>query len=150
MTKQEYERLTNTTVCQYDYYKIIEPMYMATNLSKQDFVRTINADAFNMPEPPEPDEFVRVRVPYRYNELTERYEWDLFIIAKYNGMDIGTGKAQIELLDESKHNEFMADVWNVPVVYEFDLKDCCANGGRTLGKAFYRKLNKITAEEFKF
>ena len=46
MMKQEFEALAGYEVSFDDYTKIIEPMYMATNLSKEDFVQTINKKRF--------------------------------------------------------------------------------------------------------
>lgn len=46
MMKQEFEELAGYEVTWEDYTKIIEPMYMATNLTKQEFVKTINKKRF--------------------------------------------------------------------------------------------------------
>lgn len=46
MMKQEFEALAGYEVSLDDYSKIIEPMYMATNLTKQEFVKTINKKRF--------------------------------------------------------------------------------------------------------
>lgn len=46
MTKQEFEALAGYEVSTENYNNIIEPMYMATNLCKADFVKTINRKAF--------------------------------------------------------------------------------------------------------
>lgn len=46
MMKQEFEELAGYEVTCDDYYEIIEPMYMATNLSKQEFVKTISKKRF--------------------------------------------------------------------------------------------------------
>ena len=150
MNKHEYEQLTETTVCDYDYYNIIEPMYMATNLSKQDFVRTINTKAFDMPKPIEPDKLVRVRIPYKKNEFTGK--WDTYytmdIIAKFVDWDIGSGCAEIKLYPEKKHNELMEKVYDIEVDYVLDLDRCCGKNGRKLGKAFYNRVAKITDPKF--
>ena len=46
MMKHEFEEIAGYEVSFEDYNNIIEPMYMATNLSKQDFVKTINKKRF--------------------------------------------------------------------------------------------------------
>lgn len=46
MMKQEFEALAGYEVSIEDYNKIIEPMYMATNLSKEEFVKTISKKRF--------------------------------------------------------------------------------------------------------
>lgn len=42
MMKVEFERLAGIEVTNETYETIIEPMYMATNLSKADFIKTLN------------------------------------------------------------------------------------------------------------
>lgn len=44
--KAEFESLAGYEVSNDDYNNIIEPMYMATNLSKEEFVKVINKDRF--------------------------------------------------------------------------------------------------------
>lgn len=46
MLKNEFEDLAKIEVSYEDYKNIIEPMYMATNLSKQDFINTLNLKRF--------------------------------------------------------------------------------------------------------
>ena len=46
MLKHEFEELAKIEVSYDDYKNIIEPMYMATNLSKQDFINTLNLKRF--------------------------------------------------------------------------------------------------------
>lgn len=48
MMKHEFEALAGYEVSTADYDNIIEPMYMATNLSKADFVQTINRKRFEV------------------------------------------------------------------------------------------------------
>ena len=46
MMKHEFEAIAGYEVSTEDYEKIIEPMYMATNLSKAEFVKTISKKRF--------------------------------------------------------------------------------------------------------
>ena len=46
MMKTEFEKIAGYEVSFDDYYNIIEPMYMATNLNKQEFVKTLNKARF--------------------------------------------------------------------------------------------------------
>lgn len=46
MMKHEFEELAGYEVSREDYDNIIEPMYMATNLTKQEFVKTISKKRF--------------------------------------------------------------------------------------------------------
>lgn len=49
MTKHEFEGLAGYSVAFDDYEKIIEPMYMATDLSKQEFVKCVSKRRFALP-----------------------------------------------------------------------------------------------------
>lgn len=49
MMKEEFERLAGYEVSFDDYQKIIEPMYIATDLDKQEFVKCINKNRFALP-----------------------------------------------------------------------------------------------------
>ena len=46
MMKHEFEALAGYTVSEKDYTEIIEPMYMATNLDKAEFVKCIDKKRF--------------------------------------------------------------------------------------------------------
>lgn len=49
MMKHEFEELAGYEVSNEDYDKVIEPMYMATNLSKQEFVKCLDRKRFALP-----------------------------------------------------------------------------------------------------
>ena len=46
MMKEEFEKIAGYEVSYEDYNQIIEPMYMATNLNKEDFVQCVNKKRF--------------------------------------------------------------------------------------------------------
>lgn len=46
MQKYEFEKIAGYEVSNKDYYEIIEPMYMATNLPKYDFVKCLDKKRF--------------------------------------------------------------------------------------------------------
>ena len=46
MMKEEFEKIAGYEVSDYDYYGIIEKMYMASDLSKAEFAKTINKKHF--------------------------------------------------------------------------------------------------------
>lgn len=46
MTKSEFEKLAGYEVSNNDYCKIIEPMYMSVDLSKEEFVKVIDKKRF--------------------------------------------------------------------------------------------------------
>ena len=49
MMKHEFEQIAGYEVSADDYNNIIEPMYMATNLTKQEFVKVIDKKRFALP-----------------------------------------------------------------------------------------------------
>ncbi len=53
MMKYEFETLAGYEVSTEDYNNIIEPMYMATNLSKEEFVKTVSKKRFALVRKPE-------------------------------------------------------------------------------------------------
>ena len=48
MMWEEFEELAGYKVSCDDYYNVIEPMYMGTNLSKQDFVKCLDEKRFSL------------------------------------------------------------------------------------------------------
>lgn len=49
MMKHEFEKIAGYEVSDLDYYNIIEPMYMAVELSKEDFVKLLDKKRFALP-----------------------------------------------------------------------------------------------------
>ena len=49
MMKKEFEKIAGYEVSNEDYKKIIEPMYMAVDLSKEEFVKIIDKKRFALP-----------------------------------------------------------------------------------------------------
>ena len=48
MMREEFQKIAGYEVSNEDYINIIEPMYMATNLSKEDFVKVIDRKRFDI------------------------------------------------------------------------------------------------------
>ena len=48
MMWQEFEKLAGYEVTYEDYHNIIEPMYMATEMSKQDFIKCLDSKRFSI------------------------------------------------------------------------------------------------------
>lgn len=53
MMKQEFEAIAGYEISTEDYINIIEPMYMAVNLSKSEFVKVIDKKRFALPTKPQ-------------------------------------------------------------------------------------------------
>lgn len=93
MMKQEFEALAGYEVSAEDYNNIIEPMYMATDLSKQDFVKTINRKAF---EKKHEYKKIIVGVKAMPNGTWMNYEAELI------DADIKTGKLKVRRISENR------------------------------------------------
>lgn len=48
MMKHEFEQLAGYSVSSDDYYKIIEPMYIAADIDKVDFIKCLNRERFEI------------------------------------------------------------------------------------------------------
>ena len=95
MMKQEFEALAGYEVSTEDYNNIIEPMYMATNLTKAEFVKTINRKAFEKKH-----EYPRITVGVKAmpNGTWMTYEAELL------NVNIKTGKVEVRRLSENRCN----------------------------------------------
>lgn len=111
--KEEFERLAGYEVSFDDYQKIIEPMYMATDLDKREFVKCINKNRFALPTKKQLiDEMKKIAV--HLFEICGRYN-------DYESMN--------EL--EKKAREFAKRFYNIDCYY--DSKDwICFNTGYEL------------------
>lgn len=93
MMKQEFEKLAGYEVSAEDYKNVIEPMYMATNLSKQEFVKSINRKAFEVKHEYEK---ITVGVKAMPNGTWMVYEAELI------NVNIKTGKAEVKRLGQNR------------------------------------------------
>ena len=71
MMKHEFEELAGYEVSYEDYTNIIEPMYMAVNVSKQDFVKMIDKKRFAL----KTEKQILAQMKKLANELKESCEW---------------------------------------------------------------------------
>lgn len=93
MTKQEFERIAGYEVTQEDYTQKIEPMYMATDMSKQDFVKTLNKKTFAKKREPNK---ITVGVKVMPNGTWMVYEADMIDV------NIKTGKVKVKRLGQNR------------------------------------------------
>lgn len=104
MTKQEFEKIAGYEVTLKDYTEIIEPMYMSTNLNKQDFVKTINKKTFQRKREPNK---ITVGVKVMPNGTWMVYEGDLIDV------NIKTGKAKVKRLGQNRcWSETTFSIWS--------------------------------------
>ncbi len=107
MMKQEFEALAGYEVSAEDYNNIIEPMYMATDLSKQEFVKTINRKNFEVKHE---GKKVIVGVKVMPNGTWMTYEAELI------DADIKTGKIKVKRLSPTRcWAEVNVDIWGAMV-----------------------------------
>lgn len=126
MMKHEFEALAGYKVSNETYDNIIEPMYMATNLSKQEFVKTLNRKAFEVKEVRTPNVkkmLVRDRAGYRKTPNGCYYHIEYVDMVD---VDVKTGKVIIAPLSD----EELAKIYNaghsldLAYDYDFDYTDC--------------------------
>lgn len=99
MTKQEFETLAGYEVSAENYNKVIEPMYMATDMSKAEFVKTINRKAFEVKKE---SKKVVIGVKEMPNGTWMTYEAEII------NVNIRTGKIEVKRLST---NHCWAETW---------------------------------------
>lgn len=122
MMHKEFEQIAGIEVTYEDYTNIIEPMYMALNLSKQEFVKTLNLKFFTdrMPKPEKNIKrmLVRNRVGesktpngcYYYIEFVELVE-----------VVIRTGKYVIKPLEDEDFQKLREEGRDLDYGYDYDM-----------------------------
>lgn len=122
MMHKEFEQIAGIEVTYEDYTNIIEPMYMALNLTKQEFVKTLNLKFFTdrMPKPEKNIKrmLVRNRVGesktpngcYYYIEFVELVE-----------VVIRTGKYVIKPLEEEDFQKLREEGRDLDYGYDYDM-----------------------------
>ena len=92
MMKQEFEKIAGYEVSTEDYNNTIEPMYMATSMNKQEFVKTLNRKQFEKKHEPQT---VKVGVKMMPNGTWMTYDAELIKV------DIKTGKTIVRRTSEN-------------------------------------------------
>ena len=120
MMKHEFEALAGYEVTTETYDNIIEPMYMATNLSKRDFVKTLNRKALEHKPVRKPNVkkmLVRDRAGFR---KTPNGCWYHIEYVDMVDVDIRTGKAVIAELSEEGLNDIYQSGHSLDLGYDYD------------------------------
>ena len=99
MMKEEFENIAGYKVTGYDYRKIIEPMYMSTSLSKEEFVKSINRKYFELT--PEKKDIEEIR----------NYATELQQNAKNNGEFFAPKKFRTMLEDYARKYYDSNNIW---------------------------------------
>ena len=125
MMQHEFEQIAGYKVSQDSYDNIIEPMYMATSLSKSDFVKMLNRKAFEVKPVREPDirkMLVRDRLGCA---RTPNGCWDHVEYVDLVSVDVATGKFVVAPLKESTLSGLARTCdLNLSASYDFDYLNC--------------------------
>ena len=106
MMKHEFEALAGYEVSIEDYNKIIEPMYMATDLNKEDFVKVIDKKRFALPTKKQMiNQMIKKAVEYQQTDDIE-VKWEIENLAiqfAYRFYHIDTKLKHWCFLDVKRH-----------------------------------------------
>ena len=122
MMQQEFEAIAKIQVTAADYDNIIEPMYMATNLSKEEFVKTLNLKFFKDRAPKATKNIKRMRVrnrlgsPRTPNGCYTYIEWVELV-----SVDIRTGKCIVKALEDEDLRKIVEQGNSLDTSYGFDI-----------------------------
>lgn len=122
MMQHEFEALAKIKVTTEDYDQIIEPMYMATEMSKADFIKTLNLKFFASRVPKAPKNIkkmlVRDRSGYRMTPNGCYYHIEYVELVD---VDIRTGKYIIKALEDEDLEKLSREGHDLNLGYDFDM-----------------------------
>lgn len=122
MMKHEFEEIAKIRVTAEDYDNIIEPMYMATNLSKADFVKTLNLKFFANRVPKAPKNIKKMAVRSRDgSRRTPNGCWNYIEYVELVRVDIATGKYIVKPLEEEELKKIYKSGHSLDLAYDFDM-----------------------------
>lgn len=124
MIQFEFEALYGHKVSNHDYHNIIEPMYMATGLSKSEFVKLLDKKAFKAPETKKTIKKMLVRDASGCRKTPNGCYYHINYVELVD-VDIATGKFIIKPLADEDLDKLATthDIWNC-TSYDFDYTDC--------------------------
>ena len=126
MMHHEFEELAGYEVSYDDYTNIIEPMYNATNLSKREFVKTLDRKRFELKREPKYTP-IKMCVRNRCHEMkTPNGCWYYIEYVNLKEADIRTGKIVVEELPESEIEKLVSEGKNLnyDTSYDVDYTKC--------------------------
>lgn len=126
MMKQEFEQLAKIKVTDETYTKVIEPMYSATDLSKQDFIKLLNLKAFAVQETKEKNiKKMLVRDRSGYTKTPNGCYYHIEYVELVD-VDIRTGKFIVKPLEDRDFQELRekGHDLNLGYDYDFDYTQC--------------------------
>ena len=118
MMHHEFETIAGYEVSYETYTNIIEPMYMATNLTKQEFVKLLNRKALEVKRTPN-IKVMCVRDRSGYSKTPNGCYYHIQYV-DLRDVDIKTGKFMVAPLDEEDLNELRRQGKDLDLGYWFD------------------------------
>lgn len=126
MMKQEFEELAKISVTWETYSKIIEPMYIAADLPKQEFIKLLNLKALAAPKVKEKC-IKKMCVRDRSGCMkTPNGCWYYIEYVELVDVDIATGKFIVKALDDEDFSKLSAEGrdLNLSTGFDFDYTQC--------------------------
>ena len=120
MMKREFEAMAGYEVTNETYDNIIEPMYMATNLSKQEFIKTLNRKALEYKPVRKPNiKKMLVRDRAGFTKTPNGCYYHIQYVDMVD-VDIRTGKAVIAELSDEALSEIYQSGHSLDLGYDYD------------------------------
>lgn len=127
MMQKEFEAIAGIAVTTEDYDKIIEPMYLATEMSKADFIQTLNLKFFasRVPKTPKNIKRMLVRDKCGFTKTPNGCYYHIQYVELVD-VDIKTGKCIVKALEEEDFEEIVKEGHDPYYGYGFDVDytDC--------------------------
>lgn len=126
MMKEEFERLAKIEVSHETYSKVIEPMYLATDLSKQEFIQLLNLKALVTPKVKVKD-IKKMCVRDRSGCMkTPNGCWYHIEYVELVDIDISTGKFIVRALEDEDFQKLAEEGYdlNLSTGFDFDYTQC--------------------------
>lgn len=127
MQKQEFERLAKIEVTDETYTRVIEPMYLATDLSKQDFIKLLNLKSLVAPKIEKEKNIKKMLVRDRsgFTKTPNGYYYHIEYVELVD-VDIRTGKFIVRPLEDRDFQNLRekGHDMNLGYDYDFDYTQC--------------------------
>ena len=126
MMKSEFEKLAKIEVTDETYYKVIEPMYLATDIPKQEFVKLLNLKALAAPKVTVKD-IKKMRIRSNSGDIKTPNGCYYYIeYVECIDVDIKTGKFIVKPLEDEDFEKLSREGKDLhySTEYDFDYTRC--------------------------
>lgn len=134
MQKEEFEALAGVKVTDEMYYKVIEPMYLATSLKKQEFVKLIDVKAVATTEV-KPKLIKRMCIrDHSGCKMTPNGCYYHIKYVELVDIEVSAGKYIVKELDQEELNKLVEHGFDLRLAYDyyFDYSDCIDMKGKPI------------------